>query len=417
MPESADVVVVGGGALGLSTALHLAEAGAGEVLVLERDGIAQATSNAGAGFLAVWAAGHAHDSWGAEEAELERYGLHFYGGLAADGHEIGWRANGVMWVATTEAGWSEHIEPYAAHPEAPSAEVLERDEILALAPVLAADGVLRAVYQPAGARITARAASLAIATRARERGVRIDERRPVTRLLIDAGRVTGVETARGAVAAGVVVLAAGGWTNGLVAPHAPPLPMVPLVAARLITEPLGVPETLPPLLFPEFAHLWVREEQGGLLFGASFEARPRYEFADADPPERYDQLPLDGVVETRRVAAEAAHALPLLARAQSVTVAHGAPCYTPDLRGLVGPVPGIDRLFVTGGCNEAGITHGPGYGALVAALVTGAAPSVDPAPLDPGRFGERFARGAEVVAAMKRGGRMSWVEVTEEAVK
>ena len=107
MIETAGAIVVGGGILGCAAALHLAEAGVEDVVVLERDGIAQATSNAGAGFLAVWAAGHVHDAWGHEEAELERYALAFYRGLHEDGHDIGWRPNGVLWAALTEAGWDE----------------------------------------------------------------------------------------------------------------------------------------------------------------------------------------------------------------------------------------------------------------------------------------------------------------------
>ena len=284
MPEHADVVVVGGGALGLSAALHLVDAGAGDVLLVERDGLAQATSNAGAGFLAVWAAAHVHASWGHEEAELERYALDFYRGLAAEGHDIGWRQHGVMWIATTEAGWDEYIAAYSQHGEAPDAQVLEPAEVAELAPIVAEAGVHRAVFHPSGARISARKASLAVAARLRERGGRIDERRPVTGLLVDGHRVAGVETTRGPVHAGVVVLAAGAWTNALLHDRAPMLPMVPLVAARLVTEPLRVPPTLPPMLFPEFAHLWLREEEGGLLFGASFEARPRYDFADREPP-------------------------------------------------------------------------------------------------------------------------------------
>jgi glycine/D-amino acid oxidase-like deaminating enzyme len=187
--------------------------------------------------------------------------------------------------------------------------------------------------------------------------------------------------------------------------------MVPLVASRLVTEPLGVPGTMPPMLFPEAAHLWVREEAGGLLFGGSYETRPRYDVAE-EPPERYDQLPLDGVYEAQRLAAQVSRAIPLFTRYRSLTVAHGAPCYTPDLRGVVGAVPGVEGLWAVGGCNEAGITHGPGYGRLVADLVSGRKPLCDPAPFRPERFGEAMGTAADVIAAMAAGGRMSWVEVT-----
>jgi 4-methylaminobutanoate oxidase (formaldehyde-forming) len=409
--ETAGAIVVGGGILGCAAALLLAEAGVEDVLVLERDGIAQATSNAGAGFLAVWAAGHVHDAWGHEEAELERYALSFYRGLHEDGHDIGWRANGVLWAALTAAGWDEHLAAYARHPEEPAARVLDGPAVAKLTGVTTTTGIHRAVYHPTGARISAPRAVHAIADRLRARGGHVVERRPVTALSVVDGRVRGVETLTGAIAAPIVVLAAGGWSNGLLHGVAPFAPMVPLVAARLTTEPLGVPSTLPPMLFPEHGHLWVREEQGGLLFGGSFECRPRYDVAEG-PPERYDQLPLDGVHEAERLAAEVARALPLLGRYSSITVAHGAPTYTADLRGLVGRVPGVEGLYLSAGCNEAGITHGPGYGRLIADLVTGAAPLADPAPFALDRFGERLRTPSDVIAAMAAGGRMSWVEVT-----
>ncbi len=410
MSETAGAIVVGGGILGCAAALHLAEAGVEDVVVLERDGIAQATSNAGAGFLAVWAAGHVHDAWGHEEAELERYALAFYRGLHEDGHDIGWRPNGVLWAALTEAGWDEYLAPYARHPEEPAARVLDGAAVAELTGVTTPAGVYRAVYHPTGARISAPSAVRALADRLRARGGHVVERRPVTALAVVDGRVRGVETVTGPIAAPVVVLAAGGWSNGLLRDVAPFVPMVPLVAARLTTEPLGVPATLPPMLFPEHGHLWVREEAGGLLFGGSFECRPRYDVAES-PPERYDQLPLDGVYEAQRLASQVSRAVPLFTRYGSVTVAHGAPTYTADLRALVGPVPGVDGLYVSAGCNEAGITHGPGYGRLIADLVTGAAPLADPAPFALDRFGERLRTPADVIAAMAAGGRMSWVEV------
>ena len=90
--------------------------------------------------------------------------------------------------------------------------------------------------------------------------------------------------------------------------------MVPLIATRIITEPLGVSPSMPTLMLPEFTGLWVREEEGGLLWGAGYGVEPRKIFVDRDPPERFDHLPLDGFIETERIGAEAAFAIPLLTR-------------------------------------------------------------------------------------------------------
>ena len=76
MLETADVIVIGGGVFGTAAALHLVTEGAGDVMLLERDGIAEGTSAAGAGFIDPWAAGsNAH--LGSEELAVEDYGLGF----------------------------------------------------------------------------------------------------------------------------------------------------------------------------------------------------------------------------------------------------------------------------------------------------------------------------------------------------
>lgn len=403
-----DAIVVGGGILGLAAAWHLHEAGVDRVVVVERDAVAAATTSAGAGFVAVWAAGHAHAAWDASEAALERHGIDFYVGLADDGADIGLRRDGMLWVATTAAGHDEHLAPLIGHPLAPEAMLLDGREVAQLTGVCDADAVHSAVYHPSAIRVSAPAAAAAVAARLRRAGVEVRERCPVARLLVEDGRIRGVETPTGPLRAEHVVLAAGAWSNALLAGVAPSLPMAAMAVARITSAPCGIPASMPPMLFPEQDHLWVREEAGGLLYGASFECAPRYDVLERTP-ERFDELALDGFFAVQHSARLLADALPALGRTTGLRVKHGAPCYTPDLRGIVGALPEIDGLWVVGGCNEAGVTHAAGYGALLAALMTGGAPLCDAAPFAPRRFGDRIASPPQVVAAMADRGRLAWV--------
>src|SRR6266540_1832613 len=109
MTESAEVVVVGGGALGVLSAYHLNELGV-DVLLLERDDIAQATSTCGAGFVGQWAGGWVA-LWGAEELAFERYGLEFYCELHEADDSLSYRSNGTMFIATTPEGWDAFLVP------------------------------------------------------------------------------------------------------------------------------------------------------------------------------------------------------------------------------------------------------------------------------------------------------------------
>jgi sarcosine oxidase subunit beta len=396
--ERADAVVVGGGILGCCAALHLAEAGVGDVLLLERDDLAQATSSAGAGFVGIWAGGYLRP-WKEEEIELERYGLDFCRRLADEGRDFDYKQNGNLWAATTQEAWDRYVAVIADHEAVPDRRVLRPAEVEEITGIVSAAAVVGGVLFPSGCQVSAPKATHAIARRFVERGGRVETRRPVDCVLADAGRVTGLDTSRGRIDADIVVLACGAWTNVLLRELGAFVPMVPLVRSRIVTEPLGVPPTMPTLMLQEFDFIWLREERGGLLWGSSYDGAPRRAFIEEDPPNRFDQLPLDGVLKVQRDGAS--RAIPVLGRYHSVTVAQAAPCYTPDLRGMVGGVPAVDGLFVVGGCNEAGITHGPGYGKLLAEHVvegSGRLTDIDVFRLD--RFGDSYRTGAEVVAGM-----------------
>ena len=394
--ERADVVVVGGGVLGASTALHLKLTGVERVTLLERDGLAQGTTAAGGGLVGVAAPAL---GWGREEDALERYGLEFYGALAEDGYDFGWRPNGMLWAVTPEAPESALPEALLDAERAPENRRVSASDIEELTGVIPAERVAGGIFHPIGGRLSARDAALALAHRFQELGGIVDERRPVTGLMHDGGRVRGVETSRGPIHADAVVLAAGAWTNELLGQVGFRAPMVVLIATRIITNSIGVPPTFPALMMFEFEYFWAREEGGGLLYGANYEGVPRYSFVDRSAPERFAELPIDGALETRRVGQAAAQAIPALGRYTTSTVAHGGPCYTADTRGMVGPIPNVDGLFMVGGCNECGVTHGPGFGRLAAELVTGGEAFVDVAAFDPGRFDDRYPTGASIARA------------------
>jgi len=400
MAQRAEALVVGGGILGACAAAHLLEAGISDVLLLERDDLAQATSSAGAGFVGIWAGGYL-PPWKEEEVAIERYALHFYRDLADERHEFDYKQNGNLWAATTNEAWERFVAPIAGHEAVPERRVLTSDEVEEVTGIISSEAVVGGVLFPNGCQVSAPKATRAVAARFNEHGGRLDVRRPVERLVVEHGRVVAVETARGRIDAGIVVLAAGAWINVLLRELGVRVPMVPLVQSRIVTEPLGVPPTMPTLMLQEFNFIWLREEYGGLLWGSSYEEAPRLAFVEEDPPNRFDQLPLDGVQKVQRDGEDASRAIPVLARYCRMTIAQGAPCYTPDLRGMVGPVPGIDGLYVVGGCNEAGITHGPGWGKLLAeVVVTGSSKLTDIDVFRLDRFGDRYATGTDVVAGM-----------------
>ena len=405
MLDTADVIVVGGGVFGTAAALHLVTEGAGDVILLERDGIAEGTSAAGAGFIDPWAAG-SNPYLGPEELAVEQYGLGFYAQLADEHPGVAHLPNGCLWIAIDEEQW-ERLTPILDCPSVRT-EVLEPDAIGALTELVRTDAVRRAVFHPDSGQVSAPGAAQAMAREFERRGGRLEERRPVLGLVVEGGRVAGVGTNRGPIRSDRVVLALGAWSNQLLSAQGVFLPMVPLVVSRIVTESLEIPAATPPFFVPgvtegedEVGYLYLRGEQGRLLWGAHYSAAPRLMFVDRPVPGRFDQLPLDGIQELRRAGKRAATVVPLLARYRSITVAHGVPCYTPDNRSLVGAVPDLEGLFVLAGCNEMGVTHAPGFGRVLAELLVHGAPRLTSSePWRPGRFDGIVATGGDVLAQL-----------------
>lgn len=400
MLASAEVVVVGGGVLGCAIAQQLAEAGV-DVALLERDGVGQATSAAGAGFIGMWAAGWA-PTFGSEHVAIERYGLGFYRELA-EREEFDYQPNGNLYVATDEAAWNAQIAPRMLDREAvPNLQRLSADEVADVTGIIPADEIYGGILHPDGAQVSAVGAAQALSRRLVEAGGTLETRAPVTRLLRDGDRIVGVETLHGTVHADRVIVAAGAWTNTVLGTVGVSVPTVPLIAFRVVTEPLGVPETMPTIMIGEVP-MYLRGVDGALLWGMHYRAAPRFRLVDSEVPDRFDQLPLDGLDEAARTAARAARVFPALAASRSRTVAFGAPTFTPDQRPYLGPIDSIEGLYVAVGCNEAGVTHAPGYGRLLTELLTtGSTELCSIETFDPGRFGDAHPTGRSVVEALQR---------------
>jgi glycine/D-amino acid oxidase-like deaminating enzyme len=364
----ADVLVVGAGSFGLNTADHLVEMGL-TVRVVERDRIAGATSTCGAGFVGTWGSGMVH-GLGAPEVELELYGVDFYSKLHDERPSFPLRGAGMLYFATDRRGWETRLAPIAESTLVPGAEVLGPQACAERGMILDADHVSGGVYHPQPVQVGASGAVRALGERLRDRGVPIQERTAVTDLIVEGGRIVGVQTEAGRILADRVVLATAVWTNLLLRGHAPPLPYAPLGAVRITTEPLGVSGHMPMLMVPEVGG-WIREEAGGLRWGAPYLGNHRRALLEVDPPERFSEMPTDWIGELEALRGRLGKAIPPLADYKEWTYAEGFPCYSPDRLPLLGPVPGIEGLFVVAADAEMGVTHGPGFGRELARLVAG----------------------------------------------
>lgn len=396
MPDR-DILIIGGGIFGAAVAYELARHGLGErVLVLERlQPAAGATSRAAALVTMV------RDDPGL--IALAQQTFRTIAELEGEfGEDIGRRPVGALHVApASHLGLLQaRAEHAAAHGIA--CTWLEQGEALARAPWLAPASFDHAVFFPDECYVEPYLFATALLRAAVSLGVR-SEKAEVTRIVVEAGRVWGIELADGRRrAASVVVNAAGAWANRLSVDLGLPLPMAPVRSQYWISAPAPiVPRDGAIVLMPAI-RAYARPEVGALLFGVR-EQQPAVADARALPADLagyvFDPDDADGWANLAAGADELTPYFPALA---TLGIAHyltGPSNYTPDGQLVVGAAPEIAGLFVASGCNGSGISFAGGVGRLLGELIRGATPFVDPLPSAPGRRGDFDPYSPEFLAA------------------
>ena len=245
----------------------------------------------------------------------------------------------------------------------------------------------------------------ALIRRLLDQGVDVRENTAVTGFLLDDGRVTGVRTAHGDLAADRVVLACGAWTNRLLAEAGTSVPLLRMVATRVISPASGVPSSMATVMVPDLFGLWLREHRGGLTWGNGDGYAPCTTQHGGEPGQpRREEL-------VERLERTFSPTLRKLVPNHDTSIGwwlQGMPAMTPDRLFYAGPVPSVPGLFLVGGDNEAGVTHGPGLGRVMADLVRrrrlrlGRRVGVPHRPLRPGAVPDRGRRcGGDARAQMK----------------
>ena len=384
LPDRVEVVVIGGGIVGASTAYHLALRGV-DVLLLERRQLTCGTTWHAAGLVGQLRATQ-------NLTRLAQYSAQLYERLTADGLATGYRRTGSISLAGSPARMHElRRQASMAALFGLPVETLTPADVLERYPLLDPAGIEGGVYLPTDGQTDPVSTTQALATAARAHGARIVENTMVTGLLREAGRAVGVMTAQGVVrATRAVVLAAGMWSRDFAAAEGV---VVPLHAAEhfyLVTEPIdGLPRDLPVLRDPDRC-IYVKEDAGKLLVGC-FEpgAKPwgMTGWGAAGIPDDFcfDQLAED-FDHFQPLLEAAVQRLPILQTAGIKLLFNGPESFTPDVRYILGEAPELPGLFVAAGFNSIGIQSAGGAGRAVADWVLDGHPGMDLWDVDIRRF-------------------------------
>ena len=375
MSRTADVVIVGGGVVGASAAYHLAAAGAGRVLLLERaDHLAAGSTGACAG-------GFRQQFSSEVNVRLSQASVPMIVGFAEEhGLPLDVVQHGYLFLVRGEALWRDFVAAGELHHRlGVPAELLTPTEAAVLAPGISLEGVVGAAYGPRDGIADPSGLTEGYATLARRAGAMLELGVEVIAVRAAAGRVTGVETSAGAVEAPVVVNAAGAWAGVLSATVGVDLPLEPIPRHVLVTGAFpGVPERRTLVIDAATSFYFHREGAGVLMGMGSPDERPSFDLAPDESFVAESLLPT---------------ALRVFPPLEAAAIEHswvGLYEMTPDRHPILGPAPGLEGFYLANGFSGHGFQHAPIVGKLLAEMIVGGgARTVDVSSLGL----ERFERG------------------------
>ena len=381
--ERFDAIVIGGGVIGVSIAYHLARFGCGRVLLLEQGQLGSGTTAQSSCLV------RTHYSV-PENVALARAGLAVFRDFAQylDDPEAdaGFTQCGMLIVAGADARADALRDTLAVERGVGiDAREIGADDALAIHPLLNLDDIAAIGWEPEAGYADAYLTLSAFARAARRLGATIREGVAVTGLVRDvSGRVTGVATASGAIAAGFVVSAQNIWSRELAGWTGIEVPLT-LSRHAVFTLEAPVPYTrnLPVLKdLASAGKLYMRSYGGSqLLVGDGNEGE-----TIATPDTEQADVALDYVAE---IGEQVAHRLPAFAEAGLAASWTGVYDVTPDWNPVLGALPGIEGLHVAYGFSGHGFKLSPVIGRLVAQHALGLPTDL---PLAPYAFA-RFAAG------------------------
>jgi glycine/D-amino acid oxidase-like deaminating enzyme len=380
-----DVIIVGGGLEGVSTAWALTQRGVTDVAVFERHTVGSGGTGKSSGVV------RCH--YGVPSlAAMAWKGLQFFENAREIlGEDIGFRQTGYV-VGVGEPNVSA-LQANLALQRALGIEVeqVSHDTVAQLWPTARLDDFAAFGYEPRGGYGDAYRTAQAFAAAARRAGARIHQHTRVVGLLTEGDKVLGVRLANGSeMHAGAVVVAAGPWSPELVAPLGLELPITAHREPIVLVAP-GADLSGTPVLSDLVSLQYVRTEPNGdLLFGNS--DLSTLESAD---PDNYRNSAEESFVE--RAVAKMLHRFPSLPDAAISSTYAGCYDVTPDFNPVISTT-GIAGLVIAAGFSGHGFKISPAVGALVADLLCDGT-SADP---DIAAHDFRFSRFAEAAPLTSR---------------
>ncbi|HEY0831917.1 MAG TPA: FAD-dependent oxidoreductase [Candidatus Dormibacteraeota bacterium] len=375
--DHARAVVVGGGVTGASVAYHLAKAGWRDTVLVEKDELTSGSTCHAAGLVTQF-------NPSPTMMRFRRYSIELYKDLGV------FEQVGGLRFASSEAQLKDLQRGVSrARGIGLDVELVSAEESVRLMPAITKRSLFGAVWVPSDGHLDPHTATYALATAARKLGARVLTQRRVTGIQLGArGEVKAVETGAGRIETDVLVIAGGIWAPQVAAMAGAFITSTPVDhqhAALLAVPGHELPHDMPCFRDPDNL-VYGKSEAGGAILGG-YEADPVARWIDGVPWDHAgNSLPPDQV-RFEPVLAGAARRFPFMSEAGIVKLVCHPDAMTPDANPLVGPVPGVQGLYLAAGLSLNGFGGAGGIGRSLAELITTGATELDLYPYRPWRFG------------------------------
>lgn len=363
MAPQADVIIIGGGISGASSAFFLAQAGFKSIVVERLSSLAALTTSQSmesmrAQFVEPENIAMMRESIAFYEAFAERTGL--------IGYDIGVHQQGYLFLTAELDGWERFRQRVQnqRHMGLTDVELLDGDAVRRRFPFVA-EGVRAATFRQRDGWLSAHEAAHGF-IRASGAEVLLDT--TVTGFSIRGGRISGVRTSHGPIAAPVVVLAAGPYCARVAALAEIELPLQVIRRHRLtIGEHPLIPQDAPLTIDQDTGAHWRPEKPGAALAWAQPGEPPSSPSDDVSPNPMFPFEVLEGVSRLCPFWVDVAESL----KRDQVFLTAGQYTVTPDDKPIIGPHPDIAGLFFNLGYSGHGVMAAPGGGRLLSDLISG----------------------------------------------
>ncbi len=380
LPAHAQIVVIGGGIIGCSTAYHLARDHKADVILLEQGKVTSGSTWHAAGLV-----GQLRSS--ASITKVLKYTVELYKGLAAEtGLDTGWKMTGCLRLATTADRWTEFKRlATTARSFGMEMDLVGPDEVKRMWPLMDTSDLIGASWLPTDGQASPSDITQSLAKGARMHGAKIHEGVKVTGFRMDGRRITHVETDQGVIACETVVNCGGMWARQVGAMAGVAVPLHPVKHQYIVTEKIeGLSPDAATLRDPD-RRTYFKEEVGGLIMGG-YEPDPQG-WVTGDIPENWEFRLFDDDYDHFGQHLEQAIArVPALANVGVKQMINGAESFTPDGNFILGPAPECANMYVGAGFNAFGIASGGGAGWVLADWVMNGEAPLDLWAVDIRRF-------------------------------